>query len=123
MDRGKFGENVARRFLLRHGYKILAQNWRYGHSEIDLIGQKDDCLVFVEVKIRTSRSLTGGYWAANSPSKKRAVKRACLAYLSQQEGLMSSYRYDIIEIITPPGNNNSQEIYHFENVELFDKCD
>jgi putative endonuclease len=34
------------------GYVIEATNWRYGHSEIDIIASKGNWYVFVEVKTR-----------------------------------------------------------------------
>jgi putative endonuclease len=47
---GKKFENIAANYFEQQGYKILEQNWRSGHKEIDLIVQKDNLLVFVEVK-------------------------------------------------------------------------
>ena len=51
---GNKGEDQAAEFLQRKGYEILARNYRYKHSEIDLIVQKSDLIVFVEVKTRSS---------------------------------------------------------------------
>ena len=47
---GKKFEKLAAKYFEQQDYKILEQNWRSGHKEIDLIIQKDNLLVFVEVK-------------------------------------------------------------------------
>ncbi len=54
IEKGKAGEDLAAQFLIEKGYQILARNYRYKRSEIDLIMKKDNCLVFVEVKLRTT---------------------------------------------------------------------
>ncbi len=51
---GKFGEKVARRYLRRQGYQLIALNWRCPAGEIDIIAYHLDrhCLVFAEVRAR-----------------------------------------------------------------------
>ena len=49
---GKKGENLAKDFLIAKNYTILFMNWRYKHSEIDIIAQDGKMIVFVEVKSR-----------------------------------------------------------------------
>ena len=49
---GKEGEEMAAVWLVRQGYELLHRNWRYGRYEIDIIAQKNNCLHFIEVKIR-----------------------------------------------------------------------
>lgn len=54
IKKGKEGEDMAARFLMDKGYEIIARNYRYRRSEIDLIVKKDNWLIFVEVKLRSS---------------------------------------------------------------------
>ena len=49
---GDRGEALAARELKKHGYRILAKNFRSAHGEIDIIAEDRDVLVFVEVKTR-----------------------------------------------------------------------
>lgn len=49
---GQYAEIVAADYLVKKGFKILAQNFRYKRFEIDLIVKKDELIVFVEVKAR-----------------------------------------------------------------------
>ena len=56
LELGKEGEELAKAFLIKKGYKILACNWRYKKAEIDLIAKIKEILVFIEVKTRSSDS-------------------------------------------------------------------
>jgi len=49
---GKLGEDLARKFLEEKGYKILEQNYRTRFAEIDLVAEKENKLVFVEVRTK-----------------------------------------------------------------------
>ena len=51
---GKRGEDLAVAFLQKKGYHILERNYRYKHSEVDIISRTANTLVFVEVKTRTN---------------------------------------------------------------------
>ena len=49
-----WAEDVAKSYLLTHGYRILAENYTVRGAEVDLIAQKGGVIVFVEVKQRRS---------------------------------------------------------------------
>ena len=49
---GKTGEALAAVYLLEKGFRIIHQNWRHSHWEVDIIAQKDHILHFIEVKTR-----------------------------------------------------------------------
>ncbi len=49
---GVNGELIAKSYLEKNGYLILERNWRYKKYEIDIIAQKPNLIVFVEVKTR-----------------------------------------------------------------------
>ena len=51
---GKKGEQLAASFLMKKGFEIVMRNYRFKHAEIDLIIRRDDWLIFVEVKARSS---------------------------------------------------------------------
>lgn len=54
-DTGKNGEALAASWLIKQDYKILHQNWRHSHFEVDIIAQKNETLHFIEVKARRSK--------------------------------------------------------------------
>lgn len=47
---GKIGEDIAERFLVKHGHVIISRNYRVKGGEIDIISRKNNKLYFVEVK-------------------------------------------------------------------------
>lgn len=55
---GKIGENIARKFLIKHGFTVNETNYRTHYGEIDIIATKDSKLRFVEVKSVKVRDFT-----------------------------------------------------------------
>ena len=51
---GQEGERLAAEFLVRKGFEVVVRNYRHRRAEIDLIVRRDDWLIFVEVKARSS---------------------------------------------------------------------
>ena len=47
-DTGIYGEKLARDFLERKGYRILENNYRCPHGEIDIVASDKDCLVYAK---------------------------------------------------------------------------
>lgn len=104
---GTDGEQAARDHLARKGYAILAMNYRRPTGEIDLIARKRKCVVFVEVKRRTSRRF-GSPAEAVTPQKRAHILRTAMLFL-QERGLTDApVRFDVIEIT--PG-----EVRHIED--------
>ena len=91
---GKLGEDKATQFLEEQGYEILARNYRYKKSEIDIIGKKAGLLVFVEVKSRSSKAF-GEPETFVSPSQQKAIIRAAQTYI-QEINWPGDIRFDII---------------------------
>lgn len=85
---GRWGEQVAARFLTRKGYDIIAKNVRYRVGEIDIIAWHDKqqfgrTLCFIEVKTR-SKSIESGIWVTAQRRKMRAMQRAARLFCLQQ---------------------------------------
>ena len=53
-DFGKEGELLAQDYLRANKYNILHTNWISGKNELDIVATKDNLLVIVEVKSRSS---------------------------------------------------------------------
>lgn len=119
---GALGEQTAAEFLrTRHGYSIVARNWRSPRDrrdEIDLVCRDGDVLVFVEVKARAAGALVSGYLAVGE-RKKRALRRAVQAYLGLITPPPRTFRLDIVEV-TLSGRLPPQ-VMHYENAPLFPK--
>ena len=76
-------------------------------TEIDLIAKEGDCVVFAEVKYRSSTSL-GRPEEAVDQRKQRRICRAALYYLTTHGLLESPVRFDVIAVL-------GEEITHFEH--------
>jgi putative endonuclease len=98
---GKYGEDLAHRYLRAHGFIIAARNWRppQGGGEIDIIAWESSLqsLVFVEVKTRAS-----GEWSAPERAidadKIRALRRAARDYVRRSGADPANVRFDAISI-------------------------
>lgn len=115
---GELGELAARRELRRRGLKFLTANFRTKRGEIDLIFRDHDCLVFVEVKTRSSEE-----WmrpaAAVDRERRRRLTRAGLDYLHLLRNPPIKVRFDIIEVLLEDGV--VREIRHLPNTFAMEK--
>jgi len=99
---GKMGEQAAKKHLRRAGLKFLTANFRSPRGEIDLIFRDDDCLVFVEVKARSSEEWTRPAAAVNA-RKRRLLSQAALDYLKLLKQPRVKMRFDIVEVLLHGG--------------------
>src|SRR5437868_14475412 len=79
--RGNLGERAARNYLSSHGLKFLTANFRSSRGEIDIVCREKDCLVFVEVKTRSSEDWVRPAASVNA-RKRRLLSQAALDYLT-----------------------------------------
>ncbi len=98
---GQTGEKVARRFLKKQGFKILAANYECPAGEIDLIGFRDGCIVFFEVKSRASDAAAPPE-ANITPTKQRHLIQAARFWLAAHRQPDCAYRFDAISVVIPP---------------------
>ncbi|HEV8080135.1 MAG TPA: YraN family protein [Chitinophagaceae bacterium] len=54
-ETGNLGEEMAAKYLIDKGYKILHRNWRHLHWETDIIAERNSRLHFIEVKTRRTK--------------------------------------------------------------------
>ncbi|HXT41304.1 MAG TPA: YraN family protein [Candidatus Angelobacter sp.] len=112
LRRGKLGEKAAKKHLRRVGLKFLAANFRSPRGEIDLVFRDRDCLVFVEVKTRSSEDWTRPAAAVNA-NKRRRLSRAALDYVRLLHNPSVKIRFDIVEVLLRDGA--VREIRHLPN--------
>lgn len=110
IELGQKGEELAVELLTNKDYKIMERNYRFGHSELDIIGLKDDTLVIVEVKTRNSSAL-GDPSNAVTRNKQRQIIKVANAYI-QKNAINKDVRFDVVAIIH---NQNYTKIDHIEN--------
>ena len=116
---GKYGEKMARRYLRRHGYKIIKKNFVAESNEIDIIAENRETLAFVEVKTRTI-----GHENPNEPrpassvdqKKQRGIIKAATFYTAYNP-TPKKKRFDIVEVYVNQKNGKYSlaEIKHLIN--------
>lgn len=110
--RGELGERAARKHLQRLGLKFLAANFRSERGEIDLVFRDDDCLVFVEVKTRSSENWVRPAAYVNA-RKRRLLTQTSLDYLRLLRNPPVKIRFDIVEVLLADGA--VREVRHLSN--------
>lgn len=107
---GIIGEKIAQDYLRNKGYEILETNFYTKRGEVDIIAKIDKCIIFVEVKTRTSLKFGTPAMAVNS-TKKKHIKSVAKTFLYLNRLNMHDIRFDVIEIFI---NNGKCEINHIE---------
>lgn len=109
---GGYGEQLAKDYLIRQNYKILASNWRCQHQEIDLVTKHHDTLVLVEVKLR----LTNSFGSAREALTSQKITRLKLAAsLLLRVYHPNSWRYDFIAIDLDK-NKRLARLIHYQQI-------
>ena len=104
---GEHGEESARLFLEKKGFRHLESNFFTRWGEIDLIMEDGATLVFVEVKHRRSGGFGSGEESV-TPSKMKHMERVAMMYVQQRRIFEKALRFDVVAI-GPEGLN------HYEN--------
>lgn len=105
-DLGKWGEQMAREYLIAQGYAIAEENRHLGHKEVDLIAIKDGIIAFVEVKTRHDNFLDPA--DAIDSKKIHNIVRAADSYIRQTQSRLNP-RFDVILIIGTPDTSHTLE--------------
>ena len=118
-DLGRWGEQLAARYMEEKGWYIRERDWHWHGTDLDLvcIDEDDTTLVFVEVKTRS----TGDYGRpaeAVDTNKQHNIISAATAYKRRFRKENRHTRYDVISIIGTPDSPNPQ-IEHIEDVFTF----
>ena len=113
---GKRGESIAAEFLRQNGFQLLEQNFTSRYGEIDLVAIKSDCVVFVEVKTRTTQTF-GMPEDSVTPAKLERIQNAGLIWLQEHPEAPGDWRIDVVAILMD-SHHQVQDIKHFVNVQL-----
>jgi len=113
-EKGNAGEDKACRWLEENGYRIIDRNYRIREGEIDIIAEKDDFLVFVEVK-----SLPHGnpeiLAGELGKIKQQKIIKTSKSYILNHRQYNDRYiRYDVIAIDVP----GLDPVHHIANAFL-----
>lgn len=110
--KGRYGENMAKEFLVDKGFVFIEANFENKLGEIDLIMSDKEWLVFVEVKYKKD-DLMGLPEEMIDKRKIWQVKRVAESYLVERKSIGKNfvkYRIDAMCIL-------GDKIRHYENID------
>lgn len=123
---GNYGENLAKKFLKKAGYKVLITNYTKRSGEADIIAiekrsarrkreeyksmpkdvQKEDVVVFIEVKARTNKEFGTPSDAVNKVKQQKYLSIARSFFMLNPRFQGMNYRFDIIEVVEDQVTNH-----------------
>ena len=117
---GKTGEDLAARFLVKNGYRLVLSNFKVPigrnrrgvqiSGEIDLIALDENFLCFIEVKTRSSDEFASPL-AAVDLRKQRQIIRTARVYRKIFQLQNIGFRYDVASIVLNGKKAPKIEIY------------
>ncbi|KPJ54601.1 hypothetical protein AMJ47_04095 [Parcubacteria bacterium DG_72] len=116
---GRVGEDMATEYLQNKGYKIVEQNFQNKWGEIDLVCEKDNRLVFVEVKTRIGEQFGLPEDAINKNKINKLIKnsQAYMVYKANKINNIYMYRIDAVCIVLDE-EMNLKRINLYENITM-----
>ena len=91
-------EETVIQYLKKNGMRIVAHNFRIRQGEIDVIGYENDCLVFVEVKYRSSEDKGRPEEAVGIRKQRIICKVADYYRFIHHIDEYSKIRYDVVAV-------------------------
>ena len=110
---GAEGEQLAAKFLIKKGYKIIGRNLKIGGVEIDILAKYGKTVILVEVKTRHSEFF-GAPELAVTDFKLKRLSRAAAFYARHQPNL--PIRLDIIAILKTGTGVGQTRLRHYKGV-------
>ncbi|MDO4711021.1 MAG: YraN family protein [Peptostreptococcaceae bacterium] len=104
---GDHGEEQARRYLAKKGYRIVASNYTTRSGEIDIVAMQRNILVFVEVKTRKNDHFCSAREAVTK-SKQGKIFLTAKEFVAENKIDYKEIRFDVIEYYT-----QTQTIEHY----------
>jgi len=94
--RGRWGEDLAARWYVSHGYTVADRNWRSSTGEIDLVACRDSVVVFCEIKTRASDRY-GAPATAVGRTKQLRLRRLAVEWLAVHD-VHGAIRFDVAAV-------------------------
>ena len=109
---GKFGEDIAVKYLISKNYLIINRNFSCRQGEIDIIAKDKHQIVFIEVKTRTSLTY-GKPVEAVDKNKVKHIYGVAMYYLYLYNLENCFVRFDVIEVYL---HNKKIKINHIKQI-------
>jgi uncharacterized protein (TIGR00252 family) len=101
-QKGRAGEDMAEKYLMAEGLRVLERNWRSPRGELDIVAEDGGTLAFVEVKYRESVRF-GLPREAVGRAKQRNLTNLALMYMHEKGRKGMNCRFDVVEIVKQSG--------------------
>jgi len=111
---GRFGEEIARKYLEKNNYQIIDENYHTRQGEIDLICQKDNWYIFIEVKTRTNDSF-GQPEESVDEKKLKKFQETISKYIIENGLTDKKWRVEVLAIIIDKKTGKSK-IRHLKEI-------
>lgn len=95
---GRKGEELAFDYLFEQEYQIIERNWRCRSGEIDIIAEKANKLIFVEVRTRRPSSRFGTAKESVDYRKQAKIRDIAQFYLHRYQKYEQSIQFDVITV-------------------------
>ena len=107
LKHGAEGEERAARALKKARYRIVERNFRTPAGEIDIVAHDGKCLVFVEVKTRSSIEF-GLPQEAVVLRKRKRLCNAARWYLQKNRVPEAECRFDVVAVMMKDGASDAE---------------
>ena len=113
---GQVGENVACRFLVKHGFSLVERNYQKKWGEIDIIARKGKILHFVEVKTVSRKNVKELKEEVDSfepeenvhPKKLKRMSRIIQTYLIEKNIEEEKWQFDVLAVFLDMENKQAR---------------
>ena len=96
---GRMAEDLALRYLQKHGLALLQRNYRSRFGEIDLIMQEKNTIIFIEVRSRKNSAFLHPVETVNC-TKRNKIRKTSQVFMQQTSaGNRFNWRFDVITLI------------------------
>lgn len=110
---GRYGEELAARFLTRNGWEVVDRNWRCSSGELDIVARRNGVLAICEVKTRRSTRF-GSPLEAVTPQKLLRLRRLAGQWLAMHAHSSSTVRIDVVSVLVDDAGLT--QVQHIEGV-------
>jgi putative endonuclease len=95
---GNTVEQLVCKYLEERGLELIERNYRCRHGEIDLVMLDQDCLVFVEVRFRSTGAFSSAAASVDRRKQDKLIRTAEM-YLATRPGYASrTARFDVVGV-------------------------
>ncbi len=101
-QKGAAAEELAAAALIEKGYRVLDRNWRCRFGELDIVAEKGETLVVIEVRSRSGTASFGTPSESVNARKVMQVRNTAEQYVHQKRYYERPIRFDVISIMLRP---------------------